>query len=97
MKSFIKRLPIVLVLPAILGACAKESELTNDELIRHAYLDVIEATQEKIRPLVNLTKDDKNITWNETGDKVLLFTFHRYPDSYPEGQEITFTWNESWL
>ena len=97
MKAIIKRLPIILVVPAILGGCAKQVELTNDELIRNAYLDVIEATEEKIRPLVNLTKDDKNITWNETGDKVLLFTFHRYPDSYPEGQEITFTWNESWL
>ena len=92
-----KRILTLLVIPALLGACSKQVELTNTELLRNAYLDCIEATSEKIRPLVALTKDDKNITWNESGDKVLLFTFHRYPDSYPDGKEITFTWGESWL
>ena len=92
-----KRILTLLVIPALLGACSKQVELTNTELLRNAYLDCIEATSEKIRPLVCLTKDDKNVTWNETGDRVLLFTFHRYPDSYPDGKEITFTWGESWL
>ena len=35
--------------------------------------------------------------WNGTKDKVLLFTLHRYPNSYPDGETITFTWDESWL
>ena len=70
-----KRLLSLLVIPTLLGACSKQVELSNAELLCNAYLDCIEATNEKIRPLVNLTKDDKNITWNETGDKVLLFTF----------------------
>ena len=95
MKS--KHIISLLIIPTLLGACSKQVELTNEELLRNVYLDVIEATEEKIRPLVNLVQEDKNITWNEAKDKVLLFTFHRYPDSYPDGQEITFTWNESWL
>ena len=97
MNTILKRVVIFTVLPTILGGCSKSVELSNAELIRNAYLDCIEATEEKIRPLVCLTQDDKNVTWNETKDKVLLFTFHRYPDSYPEGKEVTFTWGESWL
>ena len=97
MNSLIKRSLLTVTIFTLLGGCAKQSELSNAELIRNAYLDVIEATEAKIRPLVNLTKDDENITWNEAQDRVLLFTFHRYPDSYPDGEEITFTWGESWL
>ena len=97
MNSLIKKSLLIVAVSTLLGSCAKQSELSNAELIRNAYLDVIEATKAKIRPLVNLTKDDENITWNEAQDRVLLFTFHRYPDSYPDGEEITFTWGESWL
>ena len=95
--KLLKQPVILALLPLLTVACAKSGELSNDELLHKAYLDVIEATEEKIRPLVSLTQDDKNVIWNESKDKVLLFTFHRYPDSYPEGQEITFTWGESWL
>ena len=107
MNSLTKRTITLLMLPLLLGACSKEAELSNTEssnaelsnaeLLRNAYLNCIEVTEEKIRPLVTLTKDDKDVIWNEAGDRVLLFTFHRYPDSYPDGQEITFTWGESWL
>ena len=97
MNSLINKTIILLTVPALLSACSKQAELSNAELLRNAYLDCIEVTKEKIRPLVAFTKDDKNITWNESGDKVLLFTFHRFPDSYPDGKEITFTWGESWL
>ena len=85
-----------LAMSLLLFGCSKPV-LTNEQLLRNAYLDVIEATDEKIRPLVNLTINEEKITWNESEDRVLLFTFHRYPDSYPEGKEITFTWGESWL
>lgn len=71
--------------------------LSNQQRIHNAYLDCIEATNDKIRPLVNLTLDEERITWNDTKDRVLLFTFHRFPTSYPDGQEITFTWGESWV
>ena len=35
-----------------------EEELTNEERLHNAYLDVIETKQENLRPLVNLTQDD---------------------------------------
>ena len=36
------------------------------------------------------------VTWNETGDKILLLTWHKYPSSYPEGGEVTTKWGEVW-
>ena len=79
----------------LLVACSNQDDLK--QRLHDAYLDVIETKEENIRPLVCLTKDDTNVYWNEAQDKVLLFTFHRYPDSYPDGQEVTFAWGESWL
>ena len=90
-----KRLLSISLLSFFLFSCAKSHELTLAERLHNAYLDSIEATQEKIRPLVCLNKDDANTIWNE--NRVLLFTFHRYPTSYPDGQEITFSWGESWV
>ena len=92
-----KRIIALALIPLFVVGCSKEPELSNQELLRKAYLDVIEATEEKIRPLVTLTKADEKVTWNQAQDRVLLFTFHRYPDSYPENEEVTFTWGESWL
>ena len=92
-----KRIIALALIPLFVVGCSKEPELSNQELLRKAYLDVIEATEEKIRPLVTLTKADEKVTWNQSQDRVLLFTFHRYPDSYPENEEVTFTWGESWL
>lgn len=90
----------VLILPLIsvlLVSCSNKTPLTLEERLHEAYLDVIEEDENDLRPLVNLTKEEKNIEWNKEGDRVLLFTFHRFPTSYPDGEEITFTWGESWL
>ena len=98
MKSSINKVLTVVMVPLFLVSCSKEPvQLSNQELLHQAYLDSIEVSEEKIRPLVSLTKEDKNVIWNESGDRVLLFTFHRYPDSYPDGKEVTFSWGESWV
>lgn len=86
----------LLLLSALVSSCANPT-LSLQQRLHNAYLDVIEAKQENLRPLVSLTKEDENVTWNQSKDKVLLFTFHRYPDSYPNGAQITFTWGESWI
>ena len=91
----LKKTFVFALMPMMLLSCAKPR--TNEEALRLAYLDVIEATSEKIRPLANLSKDDPKVRFNEAGDKVLLFTFHRFPSSYPEGETIVTSWGESWL
>ena len=71
--------------------------LTIKERLHNAYLDVIEEDETDLRNLVSLTKEDQNVTWNSEGNRVLLFTFHRYPTSYPDGASVTFSWGESWV
>ena len=85
------------LLSVFLFSCSSEVSKSLAERLHDAYLDVIETKQENLRDLVTLTEDDEKITWNQNKDKVLLFTFHRYPDSYEDGKQITFTWGESWL
>ena len=76
---------------------SSETTLTLEERLHNAYLDVIETKEENLRDLVTLTEDDERVTWNQEKDKVLLFTFHRYPTSYPDGEQVTFSWGESWV
>lgn len=54
-----------------------------------AVQDALLAEESEIMDLVALTKEDERVNWNEEGDKVLLLTFHHYPDSYPEGETVT--------
>ncbi|MGN0813748.1 MAG: hypothetical protein ACI4MH_00775 [Candidatus Coproplasma sp.] len=56
-----------------------------------AVQDAILAEESEIRELVTLTKDDERVNWNGDG-KVLLLTFHKYPDSYKEGETVTTAW-----
>lgn len=86
----------LLVFPLSLISCG-QNNISNDELIHQAYLNVIEATEDEIRPLINLNPSEDKVIWNSSKDKVLLFTLHRFPSSYPEKVEITFSWDESWV
>ena len=85
------------LLSIFLISCSNNASIDLKERLHNAYLDVIETKEENLRPLVSLIKDDEKVYWNEAKDKVLLFTLHRYPDSYPDGQEVTFSWGESWV
>ena len=92
-----KQFGLLLTLTSLLVVSCNEVELTLEERLHNAYLDVIETKEENIKPLVTLTKTDEKVIWNEEQNKVLLFTFHRWPTSYPEGEEITCSWGDSWL
>ena len=87
----------IIILPIIsifVMGCSNQ-DLTLEERLHNAYLNVIEAKEENFRTLVNLTKEDSRVDWKD--NKVLLFTLHRFPSSYPDGEQIIFTWGESWL
>lgn len=78
-------------------ACSRNhntAQKTNAELYRLAVRDAVFADEDEILPLVNISKDDPNVIWN--GDKVLVSFMHKYPDSYPAGQEIQLKWGNVW-
>ncbi len=53
------------------------------------------AEEEEILPLVTLTEDDSMTTWNDEG-KVLLLTWHSYPDSYIDGESTVLEFGDIW-
>lgn len=69
---------------------------TEEELYKMAVKDAAFAEEDEIKPLVSLTKDDELVTWDDKG-RVLLCTWHSYPDSYPEGETVTTKWGSVWV
>lgn len=67
-----------------------------EALFDRAVQDAKIIMPEEIFPVTAITKDSPLVTWNEAGDRVLLLTFHKYPDSYQEGQTATTKWGEVW-
>lgn len=71
-----------------------DKKLDNDELFARAVRDAMYAGENEIKPLVNITKTDENVIWD--GDKVLVLFMHKYPDSYPAGEDIQLKWGDVW-
>lgn len=71
------------------------AEKTNEELYAMAVKDAAIAEEDEIKPLVSLTKQDPLVTWDDQG-RVLLCTWHSYPDSYPNGETVTAKWGYIW-
>lgn len=74
----------------------QEPEPSIEQLYQQAVEDAVWAEDDEIMPLVELTPLDKLVTWDETYERVLLLSWHQYPESYPEGSEITLQWGEVW-
>ena len=65
-----------------------------DALYKRAVRDAMIIEEDDIMPLVNITKDDDRVIWD--GDRVLVAFMHKYPDSYPAGEDITLKWGNVW-
>ena len=92
------------VLMILMSGCEKgsneafnssESKNTPEELYEQAIEDAVFAEESEIETLVSLTKEDEFVTWDEEG-RVLLCTWHNYPDSYPVGEKVTIEWGPVW-
>ena len=70
-------------------------KLDNDALYEIAVRDAVFADEDEIMPLVNITRDDDKVIWN--GDKVLMGLVHKYPDNYPDGEDVTLIWGDVWV
>ena len=64
-------------------------------LYDQALKDAEAAEEAEILALVSLTREDPQVTWDEE-ERVLLCTWHAYPESYPEGQDVTVRWGPVW-
>lgn len=68
-----------------------------DELYEAALKDsmTIEESETAYR-LITVTKSEELIRWDEEGERVLLVTWHKYPGSYPKGEEVEVKWGYIW-
>ena len=102
-KTAVKLISVFLALAMLVCASAsftacrdkgKKPAADNDALYDAAVRDAVFIDEDELLPLVNITKDDKNVIWN--GDKVLMVFMHKYPDSYPAGEDIVLQWGNVW-
>ena len=77
-------------------ATSEPQKLTDDQLYENAVRDAVIAEEDEIMPLVNISKDVENVIWSEDGESVLVAFMHKYPDSYPAGEEINLKWGNVW-
>ena len=66
-----------------------------NELYSAAVKDAMTIEEDEILPLVNLEKGEPYATYNNDGS-ILLLTFHKYPKSYPNGENVKIKWGEVW-
>ena len=83
----------------MLASCEKgNADVTepqsSDELYEKAVRDAVFADEDEVLPLVNISRDDENVIWD--GDRVLVAFMHKYPDSYPAGENIELKWGNVW-
>lgn len=91
-----KKIIFALITTAVvcLTGCKKEPSKTYEELYSDAVKDAAFADEDEILPLVLLNENDPMTTWKD--GKILLLTWHNYPDSYPEGETVTIQWGPVW-
>ncbi|MBO4535267.1 MAG: hypothetical protein J5755_04960, partial [Clostridia bacterium] len=90
---------LIIVLAMALAACHEEQAPNagapdNDALYEAAVRDAVFAQEDEILPLVNVTHQDERVIWHD--DKVLVLFMHKYPDSYPAGEDIQLRWGNVW-
>ena len=89
MKKSIFVLPLIAI--SMFASCSKNN---LDAWFKQSIVHAMETKEENIRTLVTISNSDPKTIWKD--DKVLMTTFHNYPESYIEGETITLGW-ESWV
>ena len=96
-KKLVSIMMMILFSVTMLTSCAKGNETakTPGDLYRDAVRDAAFADEDEILPLVSLVENNPMTTWKD--GKVLLLTWHNYPDSYPAGGNVTIQWGPVWV
>ena len=72
-----------------------ESEDDLQILFDQAVEDAMIAEDGEILPVVSLDEGEPYAVYDDEG-RVLLYTFHKYPDSYPDGTDVKLEWGNVW-
>lgn len=73
------------------------SEKNPAFLLEEAWKDSLTIESEEILPLITITKDNPNVLWDNTGEYVLMLSFHRHPEYYSNSNVIQLNIGEIWV
>lgn len=69
---------------------------TPNQLYNAAVRDAVFADVDEIFPIVTIENDSQFITWNDDKTKVLMLSWHKYPQSFTPGTEFVCEYGEIW-
>lgn len=64
-------------------------------LFTDAVKDAMVIDEEEILPVISLDEGEPYAVYDEDG-RILLYTFHKYPDSYLDGTDVKLEWGKVW-
>ncbi len=90
----------VMAVLIVAGGCGDDGNggaVSLDDAARYkaAVIDSMVIDDEEIMPLIAIAKDSPWCSWDESG-RVLLLTYHAYPESYVAGEDYTLQYGEVW-
>ena len=77
-----------LLVMAVFTIGGQRADAADDGRWQTAMTDAVFAEDEEIHPLVTLTAEDSRTVWDDAGERVLLLTWHNYPDECEPGTQI---------
>ncbi|GHU05878.1 hypothetical protein FACS1894158_10260 [Betaproteobacteria bacterium] len=97
MKRFVRAAIVVFVFAS--AGCATTAHdvrhvYSDNKLFNDAVIDAVFAETDEIKPLVTLVVSDPMTTWKD--GRVLLLTYHSYPDSYIASTDYVTKYGEVW-
>ena len=76
-------------------AALAENETDFQMLFDEAVKDAMIIDADEVLPVASLAKGQPYAVYDEEG-RILLYTFHKYPDSYPDGADVKLEWGNVW-
>lgn len=71
-----------------LTGCVSENVPSREELWTAAMTDAVFSEDGEVTELVCLTRQDPRVIWDETGERVLLVTWHNYEEPCEPGDSL---------
>ena len=107
MKRILATFLLIMLLAGVAGCASQINEgssnaggtaatvMSIEELYEAAVHDAMIITEDEIYPLIEVTQGSPYTTWDGEG-RVLMLTYHRFPDSYVAGEEYVLIWGDVW-
>ncbi len=87
---------ILMVSLLVCAGCRQAAAPSNEELWAAAMTDAVFSEDDEIQELVVLTKEDPLVIWDDAGERVLLLTWHNYPEPCAAGSSLPAGTGDVW-